>query len=188
VLLVALSTTALTCSGGNGPDPRFVKPPLAAQPTKLLTMGGRLDSGVQLTLQIEYQTTNDACEITTNSLAGTSFARVYQHDLPVQIAGDRYTAIVPLDLVDDRECTWAPFSINYIVMVNGKRHIRPLPPSPLVWFRNGDPDAISPFAVSCAPSRNAGGGIECGRPPGEYFLSLKPESLHVDFLAPSGSS
>jgi len=119
--------------------------------------------------------------VTINKLEGVRSERIYHHPVPIRRTGSRYEADAPVDLVEPGECRWAPFALNYVLRKDGRAQVVPVPPAPLVWFKEGSPGAVPPIRIECADHRGLlSGGLECSIPSGGY-LALDAPALSVSF-------
>jgi hypothetical protein len=164
-----------------------VTPPLAT-PTRFLEIAGRIAPGTRLDLFVNFQTTAKSCRVVIDRFAGVDSDRIYRHSVAAEPTPDGFRAAVPLDLVAAGECGWRPWGIEYVASLDGRSHSIPVPPSPLVWFREGAAESLSPIRIDCGPQRGprlpfstAGDGPECDSSGGgDRFLSPAASGLAVD--------
>jgi hypothetical protein len=107
----------------------------------------------------------------------------------IRRSGTKFEADVPLDLVAPGDCDWRVWGVDYTVLKDGKPHAAPIPPTPLVWFRAGAPDALGAIRVECGrgePFLTRSRGLQCDDTgAGEGFLSPGASELEVRFAATS---
>jgi len=172
IAVLLLVFVSICCEGGV-PKDKAARTPALREPTKFLDVSGTV-AGLDLQLEIEYQTHDPKCRVALSRLEGAYSPATYHHAVPVVRDGNRYTAKVPLDVVGETGCGWAPFAINYIALIDGKPQKQPVPPTPLVWFREGAPESLPPVRTECR-------GRICAIAPGEGFLSPGARRLELDF-------
>jgi hypothetical protein len=172
-VLLLTAAIALQCDGGSAPKDKAAVQPVLREATKFLEVRGTL-RGLDVQLEIEYQTTDRDCRVVIDRFAGAYSPRTYHHAVTLKRDGDRYTAKVPLDIVGETTCGWAPFAVNYVATIGGKPMRQPVPPSPLVWFREGAPETLPVIHTECR-------GRICETEPGEHWLAPDAKSAAFDF-------
>jgi hypothetical protein len=186
--LLICGVAAACCLGsGRRADPRYVNPPLA-NPTRFLGVQGTIAPAIGLELWVAYQTTAESCRIVLNRLEGVVSDQMYRHAVVVERSGGGFKASAPLDVVEPGACGWRAWGIEYIASIGGRRHSIPVPPSPVLWFRDGAAQSLPPIRIECGPQTaprmylsTAGDGPECNATGGgDRFLAPEATTLELN--------
>ena len=187
--IVGAAAALVALGSGGRPDPRLATPKLAT-PTRFLEIRGALDPGIALRLFVEYQTSAKACRLELNRLEGVESDRIFRREVSVEVTPAGYLARAPLDLVPPGECGWRAWGVEYVALVDGKSHAIPVPPSPIVWFRDGAASGPPPIRIACGPQKGprapfstAGEGPQCEESGGgDRFVAPEAGALELDVV------
>jgi hypothetical protein len=153
-----------------------------AQPKKLLQINGEVDPTLKIEIDILYTTAKKSCYKTVNWLEGAKSPRIHRVSIPIQQAGTRYSATVPLDKLESGFCEWAPFSVNYIISKDGKPQVTPVPPTPFFWITPSGATQLPSYEIECEEKIWFGKqGLGCQVPLGQYSVSMETASLQISF-------
>ena len=188
--LAVLLAAAGALGAGARHDPRSEAPPIV-EPTRFLEVSGALAAETEIRLFVEYQSTAASCRIEINRFEGVASDRIYREAVTVEKKPRGFRAAIPLDRVPPGECGWRAWGVEYVAVVHGREHTIPVPPTPLVWFRDGATSAPPPIRIECGPQRGprppfstAGDGPECEESGGgDRFVSPETASIEVEVAA-----
>jgi hypothetical protein len=186
-LLICAVVAACCLGNGRRADPRYVSPPLV-NPTRFLAIQGAIAPAMGLELWVAYETTAESCRVVLNRFEGVVSDQMYRHAVAVERSSGGFQATAPLDVVEAGACGWRAWGIEYIASLDGRRHSIPVPPSPVLWFRDGAAQALPPIRIECGPQTipriplsTAGDGPECDETGGgDRFLAPEATALELD--------
>ena len=186
-LLAWIAFISIGCVGQN------VIPTKNDRPEKLLHISGRKSSTLSVKIIAVYMTANPDCKKDVNWPMSVYLNRNVKVEIPVVESADNYEAVVPLDMFQQGECKWLPFSVNYVVNKGDIALKMPIPPVTLVWIATpGNTDSwfaqrgtqtILPFDVSCQQyTENKNMYLGCDTPLGHYVMGDDATKLNVNFI------
>ncbi|MCF8179672.1 MAG: hypothetical protein K9J74_14285 [Sulfuritalea sp.] len=185
---LCLSGAVVLCGALAACDPgdKYAKGEVAARlrsrPAQLLYVAGEKDPQFEIAISVVYFTTEKSCRYTVNRIEGVKDQHKHIFKVPVRQSGTAYEAVVPLDTLEPGPCGWLPYSVNYTVFKNSIPHRSPVPPTPLLWLRDGAPDKLPPFEVECGEQEAPGKpGLECRKAHGNYYLNPGAKALRAAF-------
>jgi hypothetical protein len=148
-------------------------PKVNARPQHHLEVSGHVDAGLVFGLQVEYNSTNPACEVSLGMLVGR-FPRRAQYAYAVEPRDGVYAVAVPLDGVEAGACGWRLTSIYFSAEKDGVRFQQAL-----LSLEDGARSTREPIDLTCRFP-----GAPDGRPWVGTDYGCRYAPAPMDFLAP----
>lgn len=184
VALVGVLAFALTSCGEHRSLFGFIyEPPLNQNPVQILRVTGSIDPSLRLTLKVIYTTNVSWCRRTLNWLDGAEQDGFKLAEYRIQAASSRYEAQIHLDRYQPGSCKWAAQSLAYSVQKDNVTQVTPLPPTPVVWFKNDAASSLPPLEIHCLEGTwSKKNGLACVRQKGApHLVSAGARSISIDF-------
>ena len=185
VALVGVLLLALTsCGDHQSFFGAIYEPPLNQTPVQILRVTGSIDPSLRLTLKVIYTTNVSWCRRTLNWLDVADADRFKLAEYRIQAANNRYEVQIHLDRYQPGYCKWAAQSLAYSVEKENVTQVTPLPPTPVVWFKNDAGSSLPPLEIHCLEGIwSKKNGLACVRQKGvpTPLVSVDTRSISINF-------
>ena len=182
-MIIMLTLAIVGCDYYENILDEYYKPELIDNPQYNVTIKGRIDPSIKLSITTLYATTSKSCRKTVNWLKGAKSNRSHRFLHPVSTNNGYYEVHIQYEKLKPGKCNWKISSIEYTLVKNNTERKDHIFPSPLTWFTT-ETSNIPDFSIECDFSMTIKSGkvLPCRRPQGNYYLGTNQTELDIDFI------